>query len=102
MGIVVNDCFDYAVLPRIAGESIRYDNPWYMDDDLYANEDYYTERRRREHASFDLINDSISLNDGSPFLAPEILCPGTVIEKIGATTGYYSWSPSGSPQRFVQ
>lgn len=87
--VVINDNLDFAVLPlkKNSGIILRGFNPWYMDDDLYANEEFYTSLKRYNHPSFDSQTDSISPDDDYPFLDAGILQPGTQIVKSGATSG---------------
>lgn len=80
--------FDIAVLPlfRIK-KGFSFLNPFYMDDDVYANEGYFKQLSKLRRPSFDSCNDSLHHEDDFPFLDPKALQPGTIIGKFGITTG---------------
>jgi hypothetical protein len=86
--VITDDKFDCAVLPFAQQDSaIHCANPWYMDDDVSANVEYFTALVRSNRLSFDSTTDSISPSDNFPFLSAGLLYPGTAIVKIGNTTG---------------
>jgi hypothetical protein len=87
--LVITDNFlDCAVLPLLCRpNALHCANPWCMDDDVYANEDFYTALVRSTRLSFDSSNDSITPDDDFPVLSADVLVSGTAIVKIGSTTG---------------
>ena len=82
-----DEYLDVAILPLKPDGLIAGFNPWYMDDDVYANEEFYTGLKRLERPSFDSQLDSIGPGANFPFINAGQLHPGTTIVKIGATTG---------------
>eukprot|EP00981_Chlorochromonas_danica_P013990 scaffold7211_cov247-Ochromonas_danica.AAC.6 len=88
--IVTDENLDFAILPLKNGGLIAGFNPWYMDDDVYTNEEFYTGLKRLERPSFDSQSDSIGQDEDFPFIDATLLHPGTTVVKIGATTGITS------------
>lgn len=94
--IIRNTSFDCAILPVTLPKSFQFMNPWYFDDDIFANEEYFKELQRNRSPSFDSSVDDISLVDDYPFIDLSMLTPGTEIVKMGASTGITSGRLIGS------
>jgi hypothetical protein len=66
--------FDVAILPLFGiKKGFSFLNPFYMDDDVNANEVYFKQLSKLRRPSFDSSNDSIHHEDDFPFLDPKAL-----------------------------
>jgi hypothetical protein len=71
--LMTNDSFDCAILPLQPNGILHCSNPWYMDDDVCANEGWFTALKQSTRQSFDSTTDSITPDNDFPFVSADLL-----------------------------